>query len=203
MPSPPPRISERQLRTALCQRLSDGLADDAQLMEELGIEHGGARIDVAVVNGELVGYEIKSDYDSLDRLANQMRAYNRVFDELTIVTTAKFADQAQRLLPPWWGIWEATVEDAAVALAVSRAPSQNPEQDALSLLSLLWRDEAIALLRERNGARVKSKLNRAAIYKQLAPLADVPTIRDWVSNALRNRTAWHQAPAVKSASPAS
>lgn len=35
-----------------------------------------ARLDTGVVNGQLVGYDIKSDHDNLDRLPGQMEVYN-------------------------------------------------------------------------------------------------------------------------------
>lgn len=198
----PRRLTEIELRHALRERLRAALTEDAQIIEELGIEHGSARIDLAVVNGALIGYEIKSDFDSLDRLANQMHAYHRVFDELSIVTTPMFVPQVERLLPPWWGILQAHCNDAGdVGLEVVRAPSANPRQEALSLLSLLWRDEAAALLAKHGAVKVKTKLTRVMLYAELAGLVDVATLRDWVSHALRHRDSWRSAEPVRSKRP--
>ena len=191
MRTSPRRITELQLRNALRERLREELTEDAQIIEELGIERGGARIDVAVVNGALVGYEIKSDFDSLNRLANQMHAYHRVFDMLTIVTTPQFVDQVRQLLPAWWGILLAScTESDEISLEYVRVPAANPRQEALSLLNLLWRDEAIALLDQHRTTKAKSRQNRTELYEQLALLADVPTVRGWVSYALRHRGEW-------------
>lgn len=203
MPSAPRRLTELELRHALRERLKVGLTEDEQIIEELGIERGSARIDLAVVNGALIGYEIKSDYDSLDRLANQMHAYHRVFDELLIVTTPLFVLQVEKLLPPWWGILQAVCDDAdVVCLEVVRSSSANPRQEALSLLSLLWRDEAVALLDQHGATKAKAKLTRAMLYEQLAGLADLTTVRDWVSHALRHRDDWRTSESVRSLSPA-
>jgi hypothetical protein len=203
MRTSPRRLTELEIRTALRERLRVGLTADAQIIEELGIEHGGARIDLAVVNGALIGYEIKSDFDSLDRLANQMHAYHRVFDELSIVTTGQFVEQIQQLLPAWWGILQADCDaEGAISLQLVRPPSLNPRQEVLSLLSLLWRDEAVALLRHRDAAKSTSKLTRAKLYAELAVVADLPTIRDWVSYALRHRQSWRTGAPVKSTGPA-
>lgn len=198
----PRRLTEIELRHALRERLRAALTEDARIIEELGIEHGSARIDLAVVNGALIGYEIKSDFDSLDRLANQMHAYHRVFDELSIVTTPMFVQQVERLLPPWWGILQAHCSDAGdVWLEVVRAPSANPRQEALSLLSLLWRDEAAALLAKHAAVKVKTKVTRVMLYAELAGLVDVATLRDWVSHALRHRDSWRSAEPVRSTRP--
>lgn len=45
-----------------------------------------ARIDVAVINDSLHGYEIKSAVDTLKRLPAQIEAYSKVFDYLTVYT---------------------------------------------------------------------------------------------------------------------
>lgn len=185
------RLTELELRHALRERLRGGLTQGAQIIEELGIERGSARIDLAVVSGALIGYEIKSDFDSLDRLANQMHAYHRVFDELSIVTTPLYIHQVEQLLPPWWGILQAQCDqNGMVSLGVVRPASVNPRQETLSLLSLLWRDEAVALLDQHFTAKYKAKLTRAMLYEQLAGLADLSTVRDWVSYALRHRCNW-------------
>jgi hypothetical protein len=38
--------------------------DDTIIVEEMGIYQGDFRIDIAVVNGRMTGYEIKSDKDT-------------------------------------------------------------------------------------------------------------------------------------------
>jgi hypothetical protein len=61
------------LRIALKRRLLTRYSDHPStlILEELGLKHGAARIDIAVVNGDLHGYELKSDSDTLSRLPRQ------------------------------------------------------------------------------------------------------------------------------------
>ena len=42
-----------------------------RIVEEMGIWAGSVRIDIAVINGELSGFELKSDSDTLQRLPLQ------------------------------------------------------------------------------------------------------------------------------------
>ena len=51
------------------------------------IRSGSSRADVVILNGTSTVYEIKSHYDSFDRLGNQLLDYKRVFDRIYIVTT--------------------------------------------------------------------------------------------------------------------
>jgi hypothetical protein len=57
------------IRAALKRYLEGRHAQDdkVRIIEELGISHGSCRIDIAVVNGMIHGYEIKSDQDTLQR----------------------------------------------------------------------------------------------------------------------------------------
>lgn len=183
------RVTEQELRRALVAWLAPRLAADDLLVEELGIENGMARVDVAQVGRSLCGFEIKSDFDTLDRLAHQMHAYHRVFDALTIITTAAFVPQVTLLLPPWWGILQADRDAAGeVALSEVRPATANPRQEPESIAALLWRDEAALMLQENLGAKVASSAKRAKLYRQLADLAELATLRDWVVAALRART---------------
>jgi hypothetical protein len=58
---------------------------DTLVLEEFGLCQGSARIDVAVVNGSIHGYEIKSERDTLARLPSQRAVYSRALDYVTVV----------------------------------------------------------------------------------------------------------------------
>ncbi len=62
-------LGDSDIRAVLRSRLFLKHPDEADtvVIEELGLCRGQVRVDVAVVNGLLHGYEIKSDRDSLRR----------------------------------------------------------------------------------------------------------------------------------------
>src|SRR5258708_29715408 len=72
-------------RALLAQLRQEHDQRDSLIVEELGLLEGRLRIDVALVNGVFAGYEIKSEVDTLERLASQQAAYSAVFDLVTIV----------------------------------------------------------------------------------------------------------------------
>jgi hypothetical protein len=77
-------ISESELRQALLAHLatshrSSQVSTKYVVLEEMGVERGLNRIDVAVVGEGLTGFELKSDFDVADRLSTQIHAFNRVF----------------------------------------------------------------------------------------------------------------------------
>ena len=185
----PPKVTERELRLGLKDWLLNRVRATDLIVEELGVEHGDARIDVAVAGSSLDGYEIKSDFDTLDRLANQMHAYHRVFDSLTVATTPVFAKHVTLLLPIWWGILVATRNsEGHVLLTLQRAATRNPRQDMRSLVALLWRDEAASLLGARSDQRFSLSANRARLYDLLTERVEPSTLHSDVIATLQRRT---------------
>ena len=51
------------------------------------LRSGNSRADVVILNGTSTVYEIKSAFDSFDRLESQLADYRRVFDRIVVVTT--------------------------------------------------------------------------------------------------------------------
>ena len=178
-------LSEREIRDAVMSRLL-GCQGQVLLIEELGV--GSARVDLALATDRLLGYEIKSDFDTLDRLARQMHAYHSVFDALTIVTTTAFASQVEALLPTWWGIWVAEPSlEGAVHVHERRSAAFHGRQDAGSLAAMLWRDEAYAFVMDILGPVVRARATRGDLQEVIAGHIPLEQIRARVLGSLRNR----------------
>ena len=80
---------DKVIRLALKKKLEKS-TKTIKIINELGILHGEARIDLVVISdGVMHGYELKSDIDSLSRLPEQMRIYNTVFSKVTLVVGKK------------------------------------------------------------------------------------------------------------------
>lgn len=178
-------LAEQEIRAAVLARLLRTGAGDQVLIEELGI--GSARVDVAVASDRLTGFEIKSDFDTLDRLARQMHAYHQVFDALTIVTTAAHADQVEALLPAWWGIWVAERKGDSVSLLDRRDAVSHGRQEAASLAAMLWREDAYAFVVETLGPVVRARATRGDLQEIIAEQIPIDTVRQRVLHSLLNR----------------
>src|SRR5581483_9325688 len=186
--------SDKIIRSALIENLEKITKGDpeAKIIEEMGVTNGAARGDIAVVNGTIHGYELKSDADTLNRLPFQMEAYNSVFDQVTLVVGKKHLHQAVKIAPDWWGIMIAKTadHDGAVAFCNIREPGQNPDQDRVALAGLLWRGEALSVLEARGFAQGVRSKTRKIIYKRLAEKLDTETLKAEVRKHLCTRTGW-------------
>lgn len=163
------------------------------IFEELGVQHGVSRIDLAVVNGELHGFELKSDRDTLARLPEQTEAYGRVFDRLTLVVGERHVRRAIEMVPDWWGIRVARVESDRLHFCDLKFAMTNPSLDPISVATLLWRDEALLLLEELGDATGMRSKCRAEIYSTLGESLDLNNLRDRVRQCLRQRPNWRSA----------
>jgi hypothetical protein len=189
-------MKDCHIRTALKSKLLSRYAKDPStlIVDELGLRHGAARIDVAVINGVIHGFELKSDCDTLNRLPSQVKIYNSVLDRITLVVGNRHLEKGISLVPDWWGIKLAEpCARGAIRFTEIRRPQGNPFQDIIAVCKLLWREEALTLLEELDRAEGVRRKPRAMIYAKLAEAGDPDLIRSRVRHQLRSRTHWRSA----------
>ncbi len=185
-----------EIRQALVRDLEVAYANDPdhKIVEELGINHGSVRADVAVINGIMDCYEIKSDRDTLQRLPEQIRAYNAVFDEVTLVVGFTHIYEAIEMIPDWWGVTIAKTNihgDIVFSTIRKAEPNTNKDKDAIA--RLLWRDEALRILENKKqdvGVRSKPKV---FIYERLVSTHSIDELSLIVRQSLRSRPMWRAA----------
>lgn len=171
------------LLTDLSQIYSDKEHD--LIVEEFGCN--SARTDIAVINGALHAFEIKSDSDSLDRLPSQIEAYQGVFEYITLVCGRRLLDRARATIPKWWGIQKAEYKNGQIILRTLRAPRLNPRQDALALARMLWKIEALACLRKHGHKTVTTKHSAEEVSRVLAEQIPLSVLTNEVRQAIKIR----------------
>ncbi len=163
---------------------------DTLVLHELGVCQGLCRVDLAVINGVMTGYEIKSDRDTLERLPQQMKAYSMVLDFVTIVVGTAHLDKAIKLVPNWWGVMTAKDVSGVVSLEFERQPKKNPNIDPFAVAEFLWREEALEILVERGWERgIKSK-PRQVLWQRLVERLELEELQEIVRQTLKSRANW-------------
>jgi|HubBroStandDraft_5_1064220.scaffolds.fasta_scaffold05724_2 hypothetical protein len=175
------------IRSVLMRELGQLFSDPSHdlILEEFGCNT--SRIDVAVVNGSLHGFEIKSDSDSLSRLDGQVERYGRVFDFMTLICGRRLFSAARELVPKWWGLRIAKLENGKVTLPEIRSPKQNKYQDKSALARMLWKDEALRCLRKNGYKTVTAKNSAEQIWNEAARRLEVKTLADEARFAIKAR----------------
>lgn len=179
-------VGEQELREFMRGYLgARSAAGESKLFEELGIERGSARVDLALVGKLLEAFELKSDADDFGRMHNQIHAYNRVFDQITLVTGPAMCGAAMSIVPSWWGVWTVRRGTAGqLILKKIRAARPNPAQEPQSLADLLWRDEAAQILVEAACGPLSKRATRSDLCASLLRHVDVPTLKRHVAQRL-------------------
>lgn len=158
---------------------------DSVVIEELGLNKGAVRVDVAVVNGIMHAYEIKSDVDSLRRLSRQAAHYGKCFDRVSLVLGSKHLELARNAVPQWWGLLRVTPGDDGPKFRTLRKGKLNPAREARALVELLWREETLALLEHKGVAKGLRSKPREVLWDRAAEVLALKEISDAVRAHLK------------------
>lgn len=164
---------------------------DTLVIDELGLDHGSCRIDIAVINGHIRGVEIKAEADTLDRLPRQVVAYGEVVDKALLIVDPKHLASAMSIVPDWWGVMVAERgATRGVKFRRVRTERSNKGIDPLVLARLLWRPEVQDLLRGFGVAERDLRAPREELYQRLVALMPLRKLSNAVRTALKSRTTW-------------
>lgn len=178
-------LGERALRGAVRAWLSRTAEPGALVRDELAVR--SARVDLARIGSSLEGFELKSDFDNLDRLPRQVEAFSALFDTMTLVVGDRFAHDVARAAPRWWGIKTAgTASDGELRLRVLRVGAQNPNQSIEALAEMLWRAEAIDALHKLTDVRAAKSWTSRQVRERLVASVPIEALHRFVVERLRD-----------------
>ncbi|MBE0611091.1 MAG: sce7726 family protein [Dehalococcoidia bacterium] len=167
---------------------------DTLILDELGLCQGEARVDLAVVNGLIHGFEIKSERDTLARLAGQAAVYDRALDAVSVVAACSHVEALFDRIPEWWGVHVARAAARSVIVEEIRPASTNPNVDPFAVVQLLWHQEAIEIVaRKQLDTRPRARTKRR-LWELLAGSLPLDELRHEVRRCLRARANWRPAP---------
>jgi hypothetical protein len=118
------------------------------LFNELPLCRGIGRADLAAINGSISGYEIKSARDTMLRLPRQIENYSRVFEYCWAVVTQRHLSKVCNAVPSDWGIVIISATDDQPTATEYRPAQRNSNIEPLAVIRLLWKTEAVRMLRK-------------------------------------------------------
>lgn len=160
------------------------------IVDELPLCQGDSVIDVAVVNCSFHGFEIKSDWDTLERLPRQSASYEQTMDYMWIVVGPKRAEKIFDVVPAWWGIYVAQPmkNENDVKLKLLRKAKKNKLVRKEAVAQFLWKEEALMglkLLGYEAGLKTQKK---SVLHGKLAEYSNKTELSDFVREMLKART---------------
>jgi hypothetical protein len=163
---------------------------ESLIVDELKVCNGNAIMDVAVIDGSLIGFEIKSAYDNLSRLTNQMSFYNKVFDFITVVTCKNHLKGVINTVPKKWGIWVVEKEGNELKKFETRIATVNEDTDAFSTAQFLWKTEIIDLIVKRSLDKKICNKRKWIQWQYLADSLELQDLKNEVRFYLKSRNDW-------------
>jgi len=182
-------MRDPDIRSALRNDLRRShLADPSTaIIDELSIKRNGSRIDVALVNGVLHGFELKSDLDTLSRLPEQMSAYGEVCDHVTLVVGEHHVLTAIELVPDWWGIKVARGKSSHVEFRDLKLAQINPDINPMAVAQLLRRQEVLNILIALGSELEGTRASRKQLCAKLTETMEFSRLCERVRSCLRAR----------------
>ena len=148
---------------------------------------GKARADVVMVlPDKLCGIEIKSDADTYVRLADQVKYYDKYYDENYIVAGSKHAMHVAKHVPDYWGIITVELIKGRVDFYCMREAQPNPKAKLKQKLSLLWKSE-LAHIQAKNGMPKYTNKNKKFIGEKLIEKVPAEILHEAISEELFER----------------
>lgn len=179
-------LNELKIKLALIDQLIElGMLDDAVLINEMVIANWSRRADVAVANGKLFAYEIKSDFDTLKRLDGQITAYLSQFDRVTVVTTPKFSQAVIEQMPKEVEVWETSTTNDEIKFKVVRKGKTKLISNKNKLAGFLTKSEIVSALKAQ-GLPYNPTYSRDMLTTQLNLLRS-NFVREYVLRCLKSR----------------
>lgn len=166
--------AEAYVKAAVIERLigTGAVNGDAVLISEMAVGDWTRRADIVLANGKLVGFEIKSEADSLSRLQGQLSAFSSIFELFYVVAAARFTDRAEQMIPDGIGLWIAEGGQHVTLCERKRARFHKLDVDAA--LSLMTANDIRRLLAANgiNGLRDASRRRLEELARPL-PIKDL------------------------------
>ena len=190
-------MKDQDVRAAVHHKLLKEVHSDPDclVIDEFSISLGASRADITVINGVMHGYELKSEYDSLERLPLQIKHYSCVMDKVTLIVAEKHLFGALELIPDWWGVKTVTVgPKGAIHIKHMRGEKLNRQHNSLILAQLLWKDECLEILERWGCSKGYKSKPRFELWNAVAEKIPVPDLRLEVRTALKKRVDWKLRP---------
>ena len=98
------KLKDEQMRSILFEYYEEK-GKRMRFFEEFRLGRKTRADALLVTESEMIGFEFKSDKDTLARLEHQIHDYERFCDRNYLVTGQKYIEKAPEELPEHWGIY--------------------------------------------------------------------------------------------------
>lgn len=161
-------LSDLIIRTELKNFLLNRKYKPKAIIDELRVHNGNAIADLVTIHSKMHCYEIKSDLDSLYRLADQAKMYAMTFPFVTIVVSRKHLDAVIKVVPSSCGVLCAEFRNEKIKFRYLRKAGLNKEINMVGALKIFWRDELCEIYYDVKKIEPKKNYTRDRLILELS-----------------------------------
>lgn len=132
---------------------------------------GVSKADCVIVNGISTCYEIKTDYDNLNRLTSQLESYVKIFDKVIVVVSEKHLDSVLNSAPELVGVILLNKKGAFQEIRAAQLIDTNI--DVKVLMRSLRREEYVGLTEALYG--IAPNVSNTEIFRECERLLTLAT----------------------------
>jgi hypothetical protein len=142
-----------------------------------------SRADVlGITDGAIIGFEIKSDSDTYERLKTQIKDYDKFCDYCYVVVGKSHTHVAEHI-PDYWGIIVITQDEEP---RIEREAAESPKVKLKNQMELLWKRELFNIL-QRNDMPAYKAQSRKFISDKLMEKLDEGVLKRQLTDQLFER----------------
>ncbi|CZX18763.1 sce7726 family protein [Enterobacter hormaechei subsp. steigerwaltii] len=179
-------LREQDVKVAFIDWLfRKGLLENATIINEMVVANWSRRADLAVANGHLQAFEIKSDFDSLKRLDGQLETFTSRFEKVTVVCAPKFTYEISKKVTSDVGVIEYLNTSKGIRFKIVQRGRTAVLGNKKVYINFLLKKELQLLLVE-SGKRFLLESGREAL-ERIAEQIPLSRIRDFALKAIKQR----------------
>ena len=111
------------------------------------LNSGDSRADICMVNGKSIAYEIKTEYDTYNRLDNQIQDYLKLHDYVNVIVPKSQLDNILKIIPDGIGVIIYTQNRIGnISFEEYKKPRLNVNIDPYAQLSQLTKKELVNIV---------------------------------------------------------
>lgn len=134
------RLTELEIKARILSELQRRaeISKKSIIATEFRLGNSSNRADLAILSDKFIGVEIKSELDSLRRLASQTKGYLAYFDRVIVVLATRHINKIDRLVLAHVEVWEI---NKSGKFSVFSKPLTSAKTERKSLLDLMTKQE--------------------------------------------------------------
>lgn len=143
-----------------------------------------SRVDIARVNGHSYAYELKTEYDRLDKLMKQLDDYSKAFEYVVALIHPRHLAETVKRAPSYVGVQVYTMENTTPLFEIVREPELSPMLCPDAQVRNLSSKDLAGILK---AAGLRAPTRKAERVELVLQEMDPPTVNAHFKLALKTR----------------